>query len=483
MRIKTWMAAALAIIVCIGASTDARAAVPSTMTYHGQLKDSSGANLDTTVEMTFRIYDARSAGDEVWSETFSTIDVNDGSFSAQLGTRESLVGVFDGQPYWLEVTIDGETLAPRTPIESVPYALRANTAEDAETLQGESLTDVTDQIPTTAGELAYDNASSGLTATDVQAAVDELAALRARIEALESNMQDSSGATINLADLDNRIGQNEGAIATLQNEVGANQNDLASLQNEVGANQSDLASLQTDVTAAQGDLATLQTDVSAARGDITTLQTDVAAAQGDIANHSTEIGALEALTQDMERTTVNGYTAVTFTGVNVHIRNGQGATDSSVNGLGNLVVGYDEARTTNSDKSGSHNLVVGPEHNYSSYGGLVAGTTNTTSAKYASVSGGRFNVASGDYAAVCGGRSNYASGVNAAVSGGITNQASAQYSAVSAGSNNVASAFGSSVSGGILNEASGDFSAVSGGETRSATGEFDWRGGSLWATE
>ena len=63
---------------------------------------------------------------------------------------------------------------------------------------------------------------------------------------------------------------------------------------------------------------------------------------------------------------------VWFEAVNVLVVNGLGSTDS-INGLGNLSVGYDEPRFPASDKSGSHNLIVGPFHNYSSYGGFVAG--------------------------------------------------------------------------------------------------------------
>ncbi len=45
-------------------------------------------------------------------------------------------------------------------------------------------------------------------------------------------------------------------------------------------------------------------------------------------------------------------------GCNLVVRNGMGST-STTNGTGNLVVGYDEV-TRWDDKSGSHNVVVGP---------------------------------------------------------------------------------------------------------------------------
>jgi len=82
---------------------------------------------------------------------------------------------------------------------------------------------------------------------------------------------------------------------------------------------------------------------------------------------------------------------VFFTGCNVNIRNGLNKTES-LNGLGNLIVGYNEQQPDSTlplyDRSGSHNLGVGPQHTYSSMGGFVAGLANTIGSRYTSVSGG-----------------------------------------------------------------------------------------------
>lgn len=169
-----------------------------------------------------------------------------------------------------------------------------------------------------------------------------------------------------------------------------------------------------------------------------------------------------------------------FEGVNVHVRNGAGATGPDVNGLGNLVVGYNETGPFAGPRGGSHNLVVGPEHGYSSFGGLVAGFSNNVSGISASVSGGIGSEASGDYASVSGGEKNIASGGGSSVSGGVVNTASGTLASVSGGSNNVAGGISASVSGGLFNEASGDLSSVSGGLERTADGEFDWRAGGLF---
>jgi hypothetical protein len=217
------------------------------------------------------------------------------------------------------------------------------------------------------------------------------------------------------------------------------------------------------------------------------------------------VAALEDLHMHFSR---NG-NEVFITGANLHIVNGLGRTDcppltgapDCPNGLGNLVVGYNELRSPDiveilgpNDRTGSHTVVVGSQHSFSSVGGLVVGLQNTVSNVFASVSGGAGNTASGTWASVIGGENNKASNIGAAVSGGVfniasgsdssvsggfSNTASDSFASVSGGDSNTASGTGASVSGGQLNIASGFESAVSGGRNRTATGEFDWVAGDL----
>src|SRR5260370_36709653 len=81
-----------------------------------------------------------------------------------------------------------------------------------------------------------------------------------------------------------------------------------------------------------------------------------------------------------------------ITGANVHIRSGSGKTVDTTN-LGNLIVGYNEPRLQaeppqGPTRSGSHNFVVGPVHEYTASGGLVAGPRNTISGGFPRVNGG-----------------------------------------------------------------------------------------------
>ncbi len=107
-----------------------------------------------------------------------------------------------------------------------------------------------------------------------------------------------------------------------------------------------------------------------------------------------------------------------------------GATNDSVPGLGNLVVGYNEVplgELSVGDRGGSHNLIVGQEHKYSSFGGLVAGLRNTISGNNSTVRGGNDNTASGPTSSVSGGFENLASGFETSVSGGFNHTASGDF--------------------------------------------------------
>ncbi len=181
--------------------------------------------------------------------------------------------------------------------------------------------------------------------------------------------------------------------------------------------------------------------------------------------------------------TINGLSGphVILHDANLHIQNGSGAT-TIINGVGNLVVGYNEGPSTLNpgDRGGSHNLIVGPEHKYLSLGGFLAGFRNTVTTLYASVSGGYNNTASGDSSSVSGGYGNGATTRYASVSGGYENTAGGWFASVSGGYQNTASNWYSSVSGGYYNTASGFCSSVSGGLSRSAVGLYDWAAGSLW---
>jgi len=204
--------------------------------------------------------------------------------------------------------------------------------------------------------------------------------------------------------------------------------------------------LEAEVVAQQAQIVALQPLAA----EVVALEAQVAALQtvDDLANY------LEVDMSDPSKPVVR------IVGANFQVVNGLGDTETK-NGVGNLIVGYDEAATSvfavyfcsdgqwadestclsaneawgNDQKSGSHYIVGGSGNSYTQSGGLVVGRRNVSNRKFSSVSGGSYNTASG---------------------------------------------YASSVSGGVYNAASGNYASVSGGRVHEASGDYDWVAGSLW---
>eukprot|EP00457_Paulinella_chromatophora_P000241 gb/GEZN01000241.1/.p1 GENE.gb/GEZN01000241.1/~~gb/GEZN01000241.1/.p1 ORF type:complete len:1626 (+),score=238.51 gb/GEZN01000241.1/:213-4880(+) len=153
-------------------------------------------------------------------------------------------------------------------------------------------------------------------------------------------------------------------------------------------------------------------------------------------------------------------------GCNLVVINGLGSTES-INSKGNIILGYNEPPGVS---EGSHNLVIGPGHSYTSFGGLVVGKKNEIRAPYATVTGGRGNVAAGTYASVSGGQSNTARGDSSSVAGGAQNTAKGDNSAILGGAGNDAGGNYDTISGGQSNVAQGPYASISGGNENVAIG-------------
>lgn len=118
------------------------ATVPSTaqivrqISYQGLLTQPSGAPVaDGKYSLYFRLYDADVAGNVVWEETQVDVDVIKGLFNVYLGSVTSLASVDFSQQLWLESGIKNfAAFAPRTRLAVVPYAIHAEHADKAGSL-------------------------------------------------------------------------------------------------------------------------------------------------------------------------------------------------------------------------------------------------------------------------------------------------------------------------------------------------------------
>jgi hypothetical protein len=222
-------------------------------------------------------------------------------------------------------------------------------------------------------------------------------------------------------------------------ELRAIKRQLAAMQKVLGGMRAQLNEDTATLKDMRASLESLRKDVQAANSGVRALQ----------ANSILDLNGY--ITFDNS----SGYPTVLFNGINVQIVNGTGATQT-VNGLGNLIVGYNRPRTAmpvcslgafatepectarggvwaRNHKSGSHNVIAGDFNGYSSWGGVVFGLENAIAAPYASVTGGAGNLASGDLSSVGAGSLNTASGMYGSVTGGLSNVAAGAFSSVGGG--------------------------------------------------
>jgi hypothetical protein len=116
-------------------------------------------------------------------------------------------------------------------------------------------------------------------------------------------------------------------------------------------------------------------------------------------------------------------------------------------------------------KTGNHNLVVGPQHNYSNSGGVVFGLRNTVNRDSSAVTGGQNGVAGGPRSSITGGNDNKVGIRFSTISGGFLNEIRFDPAHV----------FGASViSGGSFNLLQSGEAVIGGGSGCSLTAPLGW---------
>jgi hypothetical protein len=149
---KTFIVCTLAVALATGFALYANAgsSFNKQINYEGKLTDSSGvAVTDGSYCMKFSIYDALTAGSELWTELWdassgsspSKVATTSGLFSILLGSHTAFTNIFDGAALYLEIQFDPnsahtggscdytETFAPRKLLGSVPSAFQADQLE------------------------------------------------------------------------------------------------------------------------------------------------------------------------------------------------------------------------------------------------------------------------------------------------------------------------------------------------------------------
>ena len=104
----------------------AAAAPPATLGYQGNLANSAGQAITANLSITFRLYDAPSGGNALWTEVQTAVDVDGGNLSVELGSVTPLPANIWGRQLYLGLQIAGDSeMAPRPALTAAPFALRA----------------------------------------------------------------------------------------------------------------------------------------------------------------------------------------------------------------------------------------------------------------------------------------------------------------------------------------------------------------------
>ncbi len=172
--------------------------------------------------------------------------------------------------------------------------------------------------------------------------------------------------------------------------------------------------------------------------------------------HSLQVASLATLIAagQAQQTVVNGYMPIAttmpvifstlsisgknmvLTGSNLQVRNSANPA-AAANGLGNLIIGFN-ASDGSQTRTGSHNIVIGDYHSYTSSNGFVGGQRNRLYGSYASILAGYNNEAYGEYAVIATGTSNRASNQASTILTGNGGWVSAAKALVGTGTQNVA---------------------------------------------
>ena len=115
---------------------DASRDIQETIWFQGFVADGgTGEPVNATYVVTARMCDAEFGGATVWGpETHVSTVIVDGWFNVELGAVIGGLPAFDDPPYYLQLTIDGEMLAPRLKLASVPSAFQSLGADNGLTL-------------------------------------------------------------------------------------------------------------------------------------------------------------------------------------------------------------------------------------------------------------------------------------------------------------------------------------------------------------
>ncbi|MCB0124187.1 MAG: hypothetical protein KDE58_18155, partial [Caldilineaceae bacterium] len=113
--------------------TMAAATIPSSFSYQGTLRDTTGALVTGPITLDLKLYTVPTGGTAQHAESFN-VNVRDGAFSVVVGDAGTPVNpaIFNNAQVYIGIAINGEAeMLPRQRLHPVPWAMQASTALNA----------------------------------------------------------------------------------------------------------------------------------------------------------------------------------------------------------------------------------------------------------------------------------------------------------------------------------------------------------------
>lgn len=459
-----------------GSGSNIITSVPRAMSYQGILKDSDGDPVaDSVYSVTFRIYDAESAGTSEWSEILPCT-TSAGYFTALFGD----VNIPFDEDYWLELEVNGEILTPRQKIAMVGYSARADTSDYAAAGGG-----WVDDGLNVRLEASYDKVGIGtstptnkLHVTGSESVpilnVEQYGSHRAarfysqNACALWVEHAGNHGLRVTSADGDGVRIEAAGGSGIQVDSAGT----WAGYFGGKGYFE-DSVGIGTETPSEILDVA--------GTAEVDGFKMPTGASDGYVlTSDGSGIGAWQAATGGSDSDWVISDTNI-YSGVSGNVGIGTSSPAEKLEVNGNLKIGGKATIGPGHTNSGSGSTIAGGASNTIVGGSsfIGAGQLNNANGGLSVIGGGISNDANSSYSVVGGGSDNTADGQYTTIPGGYNNSTSNNYCSVGGGGGNTAAGDASTISGGYSNSTSGNYSAVGGGTNNKALGQTSFIGGGL----
>jgi len=150
MKINSLLSTIVNAASILAISAVAQAQVPPNLEYNGYLLEKNKAvNGSRAIEV--KLYNVKTAGKALATEKIGPVQVIDGDFSFQYGSK-GISTKLTAQNSWLAIVVGGKEQSPRTQLLSVPFALKSGDAQQFATL-GQDLTNEVEDLKSTIEKL------------------------------------------------------------------------------------------------------------------------------------------------------------------------------------------------------------------------------------------------------------------------------------------------------------------------------------------